>query len=57
MDRIKIIDWYIIKKYLGTFVFTMAIFSVVIVIFDISEKLDNFLEYHAPLSKIVFSIM
>ena len=54
MDRIKLIDWYIIKKYLGTFVFTMAIFSVVIVIFDISEKLDNFLEYHAPLSKIIF---
>ena len=54
MDRIKIIDWYIIKKYLGTFVFTMAIFSVVIVIFDISEKLDNFLEYQAPLSKIIF---
>ena len=53
-DRIKIIDWYIIRKYLGTFVFTMAIFTVVIVIFDISEKLDNFLEYHAPLNKIVF---
>lgn len=53
-DRIKIIDWYIIKKYLGTFVFTLGIFTVVIVIFDISEKLDNFLEYRAPIGKIVF---
>jgi lipopolysaccharide export system permease protein len=53
-DRIKIIDRYIIGKYLGTFVFTMAVFTVIIVIFDISEKLDNFLEYHAPLNKIVF---
>jgi lipopolysaccharide export system permease protein len=53
-DKIKIIDWYIIKKYLGTFVFTMAIFTVVIVIFDISEKLDNFLETHAPVNKIIF---
>lgn len=52
-DRIKIIDAYIIRKYLGTFVFTLAIFMVVIVIFDISEKLDNFLENHAPLSKII----
>ncbi len=52
-DRIKIIDAYIIRKYLGTFVFTLAIFTVVIVIFDISEKLDNFLENHAPLSKII----
>lgn len=50
----KILDSYIIKKYLGTFVFTMAIFSVVIVIFDISEHLDDFLEHKAPLSKIVF---
>lgn len=50
----KIIDWYIIQKYLGTFLFTMIVFSVIIVIFDISEKLDNFLEHHAPLSKIIF---
>lgn len=51
---IKIIDWYIIKKYLGTFVFTMAIFTVVIVIFDVSEKLDDFLKHEAPVSKIIF---
>lgn len=51
---IKLIDRYIIGKYLGTFVFTMAIFAVVIVIFDISEKLDDFLKHKAPLSKIVF---
>ncbi|TZF82834.1 YjgP/YjgQ family permease [Pedobacter sp. BS3] len=50
----KTIDWYIIKKYLGTFIFTMAVFTVVIVIFDISEKLDDFLKHNAPLSKIVF---
>ncbi|WP_202406028.1 LptF/LptG family permease [Hufsiella ginkgonis] len=50
---IRIIDWYIIKKYLGTFAFTMAIFTVVIVIFDVSEKLDDFLKHHAPLSSIV----
>ena len=51
---IKLIDWYIIRKYLGTFVFTMAIFSVVIIIFDVSEKLDDFLKHNAPLSKIIF---
>ena len=51
---IKLIDRYIIGKYLGTFVFTMAIFAVVIVIFDVSEKLDDFLKHDAPLSKIVF---
>jgi len=57
MNRfIKIIDWYIIKKYLGTFVFTCAIFTVIIVIFDVSEKLDDFLKHAAPLSKILLII-
>jgi len=52
--KLTIIDKYIIKKYLGTFLFTMAIFTVVMVIFDVSERLDDFLKYKAPLSKIVF---
>ena len=52
---IKIIDWYIIKKYLGTFSFTLAIFTVIIVIFDVSEKLDDFLRHQAPISEIIFS--
>lgn len=51
---VKLIDWYIIKKYLGTFVFTCAIFTVVMVIFDVSEKLDDFLKHSAPFSKIIF---
>jgi lipopolysaccharide export system permease protein len=41
--RFKIIDAYIIGKYLGTFIYTLAVFVVVIVIFDLSEKLDDFL--------------
>ncbi|HXH99972.1 MAG TPA: LptF/LptG family permease [Sphingobacteriaceae bacterium] len=52
---IKIIDWYIIKKYLGTYVFTLSIFIVIYIIFDVSEHLDNFLRYNAPLDKIVFN--
>ena len=52
---IKIIDWYIIKKYLGTFSFTLAIFTVIIVIFDVSEKLDDFLRHNAPIYEIIFS--
>lgn len=42
---LKIIDWYIINKYLGTFVFTLGIFLVIIIVFDISEKLDDFLKH------------
>lgn len=43
-QRLKIIDAYIIGKYLGTFLYTLVLFVVIIVIFDLSEKLDNFLE-------------
>ena len=42
-NRIKIIDWYIISKYLGTFLYTLTLFIVIIIIFDLSEKLDDFL--------------
>lgn len=51
---IKLIDWYIIKKYLGTFVFTLAIFTVITVVFDISEKLDDFLKNDVTTYNIVF---
>ncbi|ADY52398.1 permease YjgP/YjgQ family protein [Pseudopedobacter saltans DSM 12145] len=51
---IKLIDWYIIRKYLGTFVFTMAIFTLISVVFDISEKLDDFLKSRATFSQVVF---
>lgn len=50
----KIIDLYIIKKFLGTFIFTIIIICLVAVIFDISEKIDDFIEKKAPLKTIVF---
>ena len=51
---LKVIDLYIIKKYLGTFIFTLSIFSVVMVVFDISEHLDNFLKKQSTLHDIAF---
>ncbi|AYL94699.1 LptF/LptG family permease [Mucilaginibacter celer] len=51
---LKIIDRFIIGKYLGTFIFTMGIFMVISVVFDVSEKLDNFLNKHASLHDIIF---
>jgi len=51
---LKIIDRYIIKKYLGTFVFTLMIFIVISVVFDISEHLDNFLTHNNTVYDIAF---
>ncbi|MET0573175.1 MAG: LptF/LptG family permease [Pedobacter agri] len=42
--KVKIIDQYIIGKYLGTFVYTLAIFVIIIVVFDLSEKMDDFIK-------------
>ena len=50
----KILDKYIIKKFLGTFFFSLALIIVIAVIFDISEKLDDFIERKAPFHAIVF---
>lgn len=52
-QRSKIIDNYIIGKYLGTFVYTLAVFVVVIIIFDLSEKLDDFLENDMTVWQII----
>jgi lipopolysaccharide export system permease protein len=51
----KILDRYITKKFLGTYFFAIALIIVIVVIFDAAEKMDNFIEKKAPLSKIVFT--
>lgn len=52
-NRIKILDRFIIGKYLGTFFYTLCVFILIIVIFDLSEKLDNFLENNLSIWQIV----
>ncbi|MDX9747018.1 MAG: LptF/LptG family permease [Paludibacter sp.] len=51
---LKRIDLYIIKKFLGTFFFSIVLILGIAVIFDLSEKLDNFFDNNAPLDKIIF---
>ncbi|MFY9242176.1 MAG: LptF/LptG family permease [Polaribacter sp.] len=41
----KIIDWYILKRFLVTFFFTLLILIPIAIAIDISEKVDNFLEH------------
>ena len=54
MKDFKIIDKYILKKFIATFCLAIGLIIVIIIIFDVSEKLDDFLENHAPLHLIVF---
>ena len=49
-----LLDWYIIKKFLLTFAVTLVMFVAIILLFDIGEKLDDFLERNAPVNAIIF---
>jgi lipopolysaccharide export system permease protein len=53
-NKLKIVDVYIIRKFLGTFFYAISLLAVIIIIFDISEKIDDFLEREAPLRAIIF---
>lgn len=48
------LDLYIIRKFLGTFAYAISMLAIIIIVFDISEKIDEFVEKEAPLSAIVF---
>jgi lipopolysaccharide export system permease protein len=52
--RIKLIDAYIIRKFLGTFFFSLALILTIAVVFDFAEKIDNFMEKEAPVHAIIF---
>jgi lipopolysaccharide export system permease protein len=52
--RLKKLDVYIIKKFLGTYFFAIILIICIAVVFDFSEKIDDFLENNAPFRKIVF---
>ena len=47
--KLKLIDKYIIKKFLGTFVFMIALILSIAVVFDINERIDKFMTNNAPL--------
>jgi len=51
---LKKIDIYIIRKFLGTYFYAILLLTVIIIIFDISEKIDDFIEKDAPLKAIIF---
>lgn len=51
---IKTIDWYIIKKFIGTYFFSIALIISISIVFDVNENLAKFTQYHAPFEAIVF---
>ncbi len=54
VNYLRTIDWYIIRKYLGTFFLAIALIVSISIIFDISENVDDFITKKAPLHAIIF---
>ena len=51
---IKRMDWYIIKKFIGTYIFSILLIISIAIVFDFNENLSKFTQYHAPWRAIIF---
>jgi len=51
---LKKLDFYIIKRFLGTFFFSILIIMSIAIVFDIQEKYEEFIKNAAPLKEIIF---
>lgn len=51
--RVKKLDWYIFKSFILTFFIALILIIGIVIIFDISEKIDDFVKNEAPLKAII----
>lgn len=49
-----ILDWYIIKKFIGTYIYAILLIISIAIVFDFNENLSKFTQYHAPWRAIIF---
>ena len=52
--QITTIDRYIIRKFIGTYAVALLLIIGIVIIFDLSEKIDKFVDNQAPLNLIIF---
>lgn len=51
--KLKKLDLYIIRKFLGTFFFSILLILSIGIVFDLTEKMDDFFEYQLTLKEII----
>lgn len=51
----KKLDWFILKKFLSTFIFAIVLFTVIAIVIDLSEKTDNFVKSGLTFMQIITS--
>ena len=47
------IDWYILRKFIGTFIYSLMILLVISVVIDVTEKIDDFMNSNLSFYRIV----
>jgi permease yjgP/yjgQ family protein len=52
--KMKILDWYILKRYLLTFFMMIVLFIPIGIIVDLSEKVDKMIQRKAPMNEILW---
>ncbi len=50
---LKILDRYILRRFIGTFFFSITLMLTIFIVFDISEKLQDFIALKIPIKEIV----
>lgn len=50
----KLLDWYILKRFLLTYFFVVMVIVLVVCVVDYTEKVDDFYKHKAPGDKIIF---
>lgn len=48
------LDKYILKKFLGTFFLSILLIILIVIVFDISEKIEDFLKPEVTIKEIIF---
>jgi lipopolysaccharide export system permease protein len=54
LNYVKRLDLYIIKKFIGTYIYAIALIISISIVFDFNEHMAKFVTYHAPWRAIIF---
>ena len=51
--KLTLLDFYIIKKFLGSFVTVIALIILIVVVVDVAENIQGFLDHKVPVREII----
>jgi lipopolysaccharide export system permease protein len=51
---LKVLDRYIIRKFLGTYLFAIGLIIIIVIIFDYAEKVDDFIATKPTWGQVIF---